>query len=297
MAARAALLAVAAAAAVVWIVLAGAPAKASQAALVQAKGKSTLVVIGEKGERNRIYIEMEKGGQYFTVSDKGQVPDYSTVILRYDPASLPGCQVLNMGDETTDYLRCEKKAVQRVVLDLRDKDDLVTNGDGILRWTELNRDIQATLGGGADIFTGGPGNDKASGGPGNDILKGYRGNDTMIGGPGEDSIAGDGDYSGKPPRRGGNDLLIGGPTTDYISPGSGRDRVFAGGGNDIVGSTNDKDRDIVNCGAGRKDGLLGLNYRGIRFKEKGITGCETVGSGTFNLVWSCKKRRCVAHRS
>lgn len=270
---------------------------ASKSSLVKAKGKRTLVVIGEKGERNRIHIQLEKNRKYFTLSDTGQVPDYSTVVLSYDTGSIPGCTVLSMGDETTDYLRCEVSRVQKLVLDLRDKDDLVQNGDGILRWTELNRPIEARLGGGADIFNGGPANDKVDGGPGNDILKGWRGNDLIIGGPGEDSMAGDGDYSFNPPLRGGNDVLIGGPTTDYISPGSGRDKVDAGAGNDIVNSVVDRDRDIVNCGAGRNDSLLGVNSRGIRFKERAIANCETVGSGTFGKVWSCKKRRCTVHRS
>lgn len=273
------------------------PAEGSSAALVKAQGKRTLTVIGEKGERNRIHIQMEKNREYFTLSDTGQVPDYSTVILKYDNGSLPGCMVLSMGDETTHYLRCRVDAVERVFLDLRDKDDLVQNGDGILGWTLLNRRIEAKLGGGADIFNGGPRNDKVNGGPGADILKGWGGNDLVIGGPGEDSIAGDGDYSFNPPRGGGNDVLIGGPTTDYISPGSGKDKVFSGAGNDIVNSVVDRDRDVVDCGAGRNDSLLGVNSRGIRFREKAVTRCETVGSGTFGKVWSCRKRRCVVHRA
>lgn len=272
-------------------------AHGSAAGLVQAKGKRTLVVIGEKGERNRIHVQVEKNRKFFTLADTGQVPDYSTVVLTYDAGSIPGCSVLSMGDETTDYLRCEIRRVDRLVLDLRDQDDLVQNGDGILKWTTLNRPFEATLAGGADIFNGGPANDKASGGPGNDILKGWGGNDLLIGGAGEDSIAGDGDYSFNPPPRGGNDILIGGPTKDYISPGSGRDRVFGGGGNDVIGSVVDRDRDIVNCGAGRNDSLLGADSRGIRFRERGVTGCETVGSGTFGKVWSCTKRRCTVHRS
>ncbi len=271
-------------------------AGASSSALVKAQGKRVLVVVGGKGERNRIHIQVEKNRRYFTLADTGQIPDYSTVVLSYDPGSLPGCMVLSMGDETTDYLRCEIKRVNRLFLDLRDKDDLVQNGDGILRWTELNRSFQAKLGPGTDIFNGGPGSDRADGGSGNDILKGWRGNDVLIGGRGEDSIAGDGDYSFNPPLRGGNDVLSGGAGTDYISPGSGRDRVFAGAGNDIVGSVVDRDRDIVSCGAGRNDSLLGVNSRGIRFREEGVSGCETVGSGTFGKVWKCSKRRCVVYR-
>jgi len=271
--------------------------QASSAGLAKAKGKRTLTVIGQKGERNRIHIQMEKDRQHFTLSDTGQVPDYSTVVLTYAAGSLPGCTVLNMGDATTDYLRCEVKAVDRVFLDLRDQDDLVQNGDGIQRWTELNRSIEALMGGGADIFNGGPRNDKVDGGPGNDILKGWGGNDLIIGGRGDDSIAGDGDYSFNPPPRGGHDRLSGGPGADNIAPGSGRDRVYAGAGDDIVNSVVDRDRDVVDCGAGRRDSLLGVNSRGIRFKERSVSGCETVGSGTFGKVWSCSKRRCVVHRS
>jgi hypothetical protein len=272
-------------------------ASASSSALVKAKGKRTLVVIGEKGERNRIHIQMEKSRKHFTLSDTGQESDYSTVTLTYSGTSLPGCLVLNMGDRTTDYLRCEVAAIDRISLDLRDQDDLVQNGDGIQDWTQLNRSIEARLGGGADIFNGGPRNDKADGGPGNDILKGWGGNDLIIGGPGEDSIAGDGDYSFNPPRGGGNDTLIGGPSKDYISPGSGRDKVFGGGGNDVVSSVVDSDRDIVDCGAGRRDSLLGANSKGIRFRERAVINCETVGSGTFGKVWSCTKRRCTVHRA
>lgn len=291
------LLFLAALAAMVVVLVSAPGADASKSALVKVKGKRTLTVVGEKGERNRIHIQMEKNRRYFTLSDTGQVPDYSTVVLKYDAGSLPGCTVLNMGEDYTDYLRCEVAKVERVFLDLRDKDDLVQVGDGILRWTELPRPVEALLAGGADIFNGGPLNDKASGGAGNDILKGWGGNDTLIGGKGEDSIAGDGDYSFDPPRGGGNDVLIGGPTTDYISPGSGRDKVFSGAGNDIVNSVIDRDRDIVDCGAGRRDSLLGVNSRGIRIKERRVRGCETVSAGTFGIVWSCTKRVCVAHRA
>ena len=100
-------------------------AHGSSSALVSSKGKRTLVVVGEKGERNRIHIQVEKNRKFFTLSDTGQVPDYSTVILTYSSDSLPGCTVKSMGDETTHYLRCEISRIQRVFLDLRDKDDLV----------------------------------------------------------------------------------------------------------------------------------------------------------------------------
>ena len=279
------------------LVAAGSPASASKAELIRAEGVNTLLVIGEKGERNRIHIQLEADRRHFTLRDTGQVPDYSDVILSYSPTSLPGCSVESMGDERTHYLRCEIGAVKRIALDLRDKDDLVQNGDGIQRKTQLNRTIEAKLGGGVDIFNGGPAGDMADGGAGNDILKGWGNHDLLIGGRGQDSLAGDGDYSSNPPRGGGHDMIFGGPARDFIAPGSGRDRVYAGSGNDIVSSVVDRDRDIVDCGGGRNDSLLGVNSRGIRFRETSIAGCETVGSGRIGKVWTCSKRRCVVHRS
>src|SRR5690606_29812256 len=47
-------------------------AEGSKSSLVKLKGKRTLSVTGEKGERNRIHIQVEKNRKFFTLSDTGQ---------------------------------------------------------------------------------------------------------------------------------------------------------------------------------------------------------------------------------
>lgn len=124
-----------------------------------------------------------------------------------------------------------------------------TNGDDVLRGTK-NRDALVGVGGndrmtafgGNDCISGGPGNDRGDGGGGKDRLQGQTGHDRMDGGPGRDRI------KGGP----GNDRLTGGGGRDRINGGNGKDRLNGGGGNDRIKSA-DKSRDIVKCGAGKRD--------------------------------------------
>lgn len=284
----------------VWLVLTMAihvsSTQASIASLTTVKGVPTLGLVTKENEANNVDLSLEPGGKTFTLKDSGQLPDFSYLVLKLDEASLPGCvTVPSVADPTDDYVRCEIAKVKRFVADLGPRDDTFDNGDSLLDRYQVPIRTFLNGGRGNDQLIGGRKSDMLVGGPGRDLIKGMKGNDAVSGGAGVDSLSGDDDYVlDKPPARGGNDRVFGGPGRDYIYPGSGRDLVVAGPGNDIVSSVLDRDRDVVNCGAGRKDSLLGVNSRGIRFAEKAVIGCETVSNGTFGgLVWSCRKRRCT----
>jgi Ca2+-binding RTX toxin-like protein len=91
--------------------------------------------------------------------------------------------------------------------------------------------------------------DKLVGTNRNDILNGLGGNDTLLG-------------------RKGNDTLNGGTGNDVLDGGLGLDKLFGGAGNDTL-KARDGQRDVVNCGAGKKD---------VAFVDKRdvVTGCEKV---------------------
>jgi hypothetical protein len=110
----------------------------------------------------------------------------------------------------------------------------------------------------ADRIKGSAGSDRIVGGRGRDRLFGLVGADCISGGAGNDTISG-----GK-----GNDTLSGGAGNDRITAGPGRNKVSGGAGNDTINVRNHK-RDVVNCGAGRKD-------RVVADKIDKLRGCERV---------------------
>jgi hypothetical protein len=278
-------------------------AAASTASLQKVSGKPTLVLVAKKREENVVYVTYQAGKKTLELRDKGSLPGYSDIRMTFDSAkSLPGCEFKReldfFGQPMMERVICEVSKVKQVFVMLGDKDDVFFAGDQTYDSTKPRIPLFARGGKGNDQLIGGLGNDFLFGEAGRDIVEGSKGNDKISGGTGNDSLSGDEIYtSDAPPRKGGNDLIIGGAGKDYIYPGSGRDRVGAGAGNDLVSSVSDRDRDLVDCGAGRQDSLLGIDHRGYRFAEKGISGCETIGSGLFgNWTWSCsKKRGCLAN--
>jgi hypothetical protein len=110
----------------------------------------------------------------------------------------------------------------------------------------------------ADRIKGSSGSDRIIGGRGRDHLSGGAGADCISGGAGNDVLSG-----GK-----GNDTISGGAGNDRITAGPGRNKVSGGAGNDRINVRNHK-RDIVNCGAGRKD-------RVIADKRDTLHNCELV---------------------
>jgi dipeptidyl aminopeptidase/acylaminoacyl peptidase len=110
----------------------------------------------------------------------------------------------------------------------------------------------------ADRIRGSSGSDRIVGGRGADKLFGLGGADCVSGGAGNDTISG-----GK-----GNDTLSGGAGNDRITAGPGRNKVSGGAGNDKINVRNHK-RDVVNCGAGKKD-------RVVADKVDKLRGCERV---------------------
>ena len=62
--------------------------------------------------------------------------------------------------------------------------------------------------------------------------------------------------------------MSGGAGNDRITAGPGRNKVSGGAGNDTINVRNHK-RDIVNCGAGKKD-------RVVADKIDKLRGCERI---------------------
>ncbi|MBN8867688.1 MAG: hypothetical protein J0H98_09040 [Solirubrobacterales bacterium] len=284
----------------VMLIASAGQAAASTASFEKVSGKPTLVLVAKKREENVIYLTYQAGAKTIELRDTGDGPGYTDIHLTYDEKSLPGCEftrdVDSFGDPSNEQVTCPAGKVKQVLLLLGDKDDSLFAGDQTYESTKPRMSVFARGGKGNDIMIGGRGNDYLFGDAGRDIVEGGKGNDSINGGAGQDSISGDGQYTAdRPPARGGNDLLVAGAGNDYVYPGSGRDKVSGGAGKDIVSSVADRDRDFIDCGAGRHDSLLGVDHRGIRFSEKLVSGCETVGSGLFGgVAWECHGRRCAA---
>ena len=101
------------------------------------------------------------------------------------------------------------------------------------------------------------GSDRIVGGRGRDKLSGLGGADCISGGAGNDTLGG-----GK-----GNDTLSGGAGNDRITAGPGRNKVSGGAGNDTINVRNHK-RDLVTCGAGRKDRVVADKVDKLRSCER-----------------------------
>jgi Ca2+-binding RTX toxin-like protein len=121
----------------------------------------------------------------------------------------------------------------------RDCLDGATGNDRLSGGSDADRLIAAA---GADRVSGGSGSDGATGGSGRDRMSGGGGRDRISGDAGNDRIAGNA----------GNDRASGGGGRDRISGGGGRNRLLGGAGNDVINAVNGS-RDVVNCGAGRRD--------------------------------------------
>ena len=111
---------------------------------------------------------------------------------------------------------------------------------------------------GIDKLTGEDGNDNLSGGDGNNTLSGGVGNDKLTGGKNKDSIKGDA----------GKDTINGGSGDDKINGGKDIDKVKGGAGNDTI-TANDKKKETIDCGSGRKD-------KATVDKADVVRGCERV---------------------
>ncbi|MDQ4048296.1 MAG: hypothetical protein M3131_02800, partial [Actinomycetota bacterium] len=121
-------------------------------------------------------------------------------------------------------------------------------------------------------IVGGDGADRMAGTLGRDVMVGLRGSDSIpggdrgdviCGGEGGDRLIGDprsryrgalrGGASSTPIRAiPGNDTLLGGRGDDRLSGGGGGDRLSGGPGKDRI-AARDGRRDLVDCGAGRRD--------------------------------------------
>ena len=94
-----------------------------------------------------------------------------------------------------------------------------------------------------DTIYGSAGYDKINGARGDDVLLGNGGNDIVKGGPNVDRVRGDN----------GDDVVKGGSGRDTINGNAGNDQVLAGAYRPGVLSTNDRARDIIDCGPGNDD--------------------------------------------
>jgi Tol biopolymer transport system component len=128
-----------------------------------------------------------------------------------------------------------------------------------------NLDTQKGTAGG-DVITGGSGSNAIHGLEGDDCIDGGAGDDRIFGGPGVDQLKGgpgDDRISGGD----GRDVISGGSGSDLITGDGGRNSISGGSGNDRIGAAN-RQRDAVNCGAGRD------SVQADRFDK--LRGCEHV---------------------
>ncbi len=168
-------------------------------------------VIYEAGNNETNTIVIDPRG---TVFDQGSGQTLSGFTLTDSTAGLstgPGCT------RFAATALCEVSNPVSVSLDLRDKDDRVSQVDDIDGGTPV-----------AMIVKGGNGNDTLIGSVQADTLDGEAGDDTIQGGN-------------------GNDLLIGGFGRDSIVGGLGADTIKGGPAKDTINSQ-DGVVDSVNCG-------------------------------------------------
>jgi Tol biopolymer transport system component len=110
----------------------------------------------------------------------------------------------------------------------------------------------------AGAQAGAGGNDTLYGGTGNDTLYGAGGADKLFGGDGNDTLSG-----GK-----GKDALDGGKGNDKLTGGADVNTYKGGTGDDTISAQNKK-KDTIDCGAGKKD-------RATVDKIDKVKGCEKV---------------------
>ncbi|MGH3454158.1 MAG: calcium-binding protein [Nocardioidaceae bacterium] len=106
---------------------------------------------------------------------------------------------------------------------------------------------------GADFVAGGKGADALYLGKGQDSVIAGPGDDAVFAGRGADRLYGTNATIHEGARLEDGDQFQGGPGKDRIYLGGGADWVLAGPGRDFVSVTADGDRDVVNCGDGRRD--------------------------------------------
>jgi len=144
-----------------------------------------------------------------------------------------------------------------MVLDLKDGNDVLTNGSSVR--------VFAYGGPGNDVLNGGAANEGLFGDDGDDVINGNAGSDFLNGGTGNDVING-GAGDDRIDDSEGNDTISGGAGNDYIQENSGTDTVNGDSGNDTIYSLDQTD-DVINCGSGTDS--YGLDPGDTR------SGCET----------------------
>jgi Ca2+-binding RTX toxin-like protein len=97
---------------------------------------------------------------------------------------------------------------------------------------------------------------KKSGTRRNDVLKGGAGPALLRGLAGNDKLSG----------LGADDCLEGGPGNDILTGGPDKDKLTGGRGNDVINAA-DHEKDVIDCGKGRRD-------RATVDKIDRVRGCE-----------------------
>lgn len=210
----------------IWMLAALAPlaiAAPAHAATVTVSG-TTVVYHAAAGEANRV-TPVVSGGEI-------SVQEFSNAAMTAGPGCAGGGAIV----------RCPAAGVRELILRLGDGDDEIEHAS---RFVQLTEDVhlRAEGGSGDDLLKGTRYGDLLSGGSGNDLVAGVGGKDRLIGGGGNDHIEGQGTLEGGP----GNDLL-----NAVVEGFAVRSRIFGGRGNDRVISNNGL-RDVIDCGAGRRD--------------------------------------------
>ncbi|MFF0372845.1 calcium-binding protein [Actinoplanes missouriensis] len=186
------------------------------------------------------------------------------------------------GDKTK--VRCKtKKAPKKVVVDVYDRNDTVTNKSDLRMDADGGAGNDKLVGGpkadilyGDDIFTRYKnGNDRVYGGGGDDEIFGGEGSDYLSAGDGNDVVTADAVCECYGPRRPGNDTLLGGNGEDLLAGMGGNDRLSGGAGRDSLFGQAGRDR--IEGGAG-DDEIQGDD------SDKGAAADVLLGGSGFDRV-------------
>jgi Ca2+-binding RTX toxin-like protein len=219
----------------------------------------------------------------------------------------PGCTDESAGIAVA--VRCSTRGQQMLEIVLGDGNDTIT-ATGLPRRFTLDADVgsgenvvtggsgddRIVGGDGRDTLYGGPGDDLVSGGAGNDYVRGNGGDDKVRGGSGLNFIIGDG----------GDDLLTGGDDFEYFTGGRGNDLILAGGGADDIGAGGGDDvvyggggDDEIRGGAGadRMFGEAGADLLRARDGESDRLDCgggadvARIDAGSIDSTKACEQTR------
>ncbi|MEU4419987.1 calcium-binding protein [Actinoplanes sp. NPDC024001] len=255
------------------------PASAASVGTIKVFDGSKVKFQAGSGKTNKVTIT--RSGLTVTIDDRVKIKAGT------------GCKAVK-GDTTKVRCTVADLAAARVILDLSDGNDTLTNRSDLAITANGGRGRDSLTGGSAaEALLGGAGVDRIYGGAGNDHLNGTTENDYIRGGAGDDEVVGGF----------GNDELRGGPGNDRISGGRGddvaygntgndsingrigNDKLYGGSGNDVVQGDAHNDRVYGNTGNDRIFGGYGVDKVFGGDGNDLVNGSlEAVGSTLYDTV-------------